>query len=93
MPEKNVHQNLEQLIELAKRAGAEGIWLLRGPLAPSLIWYFDEEDTPNEEQLSQASARKVHGQNICTLELEETDLLVVLRFPSGDGGEPGIESR
>lgn len=67
--------HLEQLAELANKAGAEGVWVVRGAKVPTLMYSTEHSVTP------------------VILDVEEAGVLVLIRFPVGDGREEGIESK
>lgn len=71
--------DLERVTAAANAAGAEGIWLVRG-VTHAMLMYLPQGQ--QEENLNWSS-----------LNLADTELLVLMRFPAGDGGEPGIEMR
>jgi len=84
-----LHPRLNDLAEIAKRAGAEGIWLIRGATDAHLLY------TPIGQPGSHGipGLDKVSTSLTIRLDLADAGVLVVMRFPASDGGEPGIESR
>ncbi|GIK36591.1 MAG: hypothetical protein BroJett011_04240 [Chloroflexota bacterium] len=83
-------EKLNQLAGLANRAGAEGLWLIRGAFNARLI--YNPSMTKAEEAAWLASDVAVHVNTELRLDIADTGVLVVIRFPA-DGGEPGVESR
>lgn len=69
---------LDQVAEMLKDLGAEGIWLIRGAAGAMLAYTAPD----GEGELQYAPA--------LTLERPHERILLV-RFPTGDGGEGGIE--
>lgn len=71
---------LERVAEMLEAVGAEGVWLVRGAKEAVLRWQYsalEQWDILNEE-----------------LWLEKPhELILVARFPAGDGGEAGIASQ
>lgn len=71
---------LEQLIAAAQAAGAGGMWLLRGATEAELHWT-DEPDPDAHLPFAQLRLTSPH------------ELIVIIRFRDGDGGESGVEFR
>lgn len=69
---------LEQLIAAAQAAGSAGLWLVRGASAAALEWSFVADGTGFEHDMLLSPPH---------------ELIVLIRFPDGDGGESGIEFR
>jgi hypothetical protein len=83
---------LNELTTLANRLGAEGVWLIRGATGARIKFDWPAELTPapKYEPVDGAEISTTLGFNLA---LADAELLVLLRFPIGDGGAPGIESR
>lgn len=71
-------ERLEGLADAANDIGAEGIWFIRGAHHPRLL-YYARESSENDTPIN--------------LDIAPGEILVVMRFPAGDGGQAGIESR
>lgn len=69
-------ERLEGLVDAANDIGAEGIWIIRGAKHPRLL-YFARETAENDTPIN--------------LDFAPGEILVVMRFPQGDGGQAGIE--
>lgn len=89
MPDNDVRNNnnprlmafLDLITISAQIANVEGVWIIRQSKDTSLIFV-------TNKQLSHIPGLSDLGQ---MLELDDSEMLVILRFPTGDGGEPGIE--
>lgn len=68
--------SLDDLVESARQAGAEGIWVVRGAQRVALLYAFDVHDVAPVLQVSPPH-----------------EVIVLLRFAAGDGGESGVEYR
>lgn len=83
MPTKNVDsdlsEHLNKLTDLANKAGAEGIWLVRGAQNAVLLYDAGDATDPANDPIA--------------LEIADASIIMVARFPQSDGREPGIESR
>lgn len=66
----------ERIGELLKAAGAEGVWMVRGATDACLAVWFTNNDDENATQLEPTPPH---------------ELIVLARFPAGDGREAGIE--
>lgn len=75
---------LDHLTDLATAAGAEGIWFIRGAEDPYLIYTPAEGWAADDDKFIHLSLR---------FDIATAGILAIIRFPRGDGGEPGIESR
>lgn len=64
---------IDDLVQLADQAGAEGICLVRGCKNPALIFNWEGQGFNDY------------------LDIVDADLILLARFPRGEGGEPGIE--
>lgn len=73
----NLADDLEEIVLAAVEAGAEGIWLIRGAQAAALALSL----TPADETQFNLVLEPPHG------------VIVLMRFPAGDGKEAGIEAR
>jgi hypothetical protein len=82
--------NLDDLIEAANQAGAEGAWIIRGSNKVKVKTTWPKEERP-KYQPGETDASI--GEMGFFLDLAPAGVVVVMRFPAGDGGEPGIESR
>jgi hypothetical protein len=69
---------LDRLVETARQLGAGGIWLVRGAEEAILLYSHDASADRPEPGLTMQPPH---------------DLIVLLRFPTGDGGESGVEFR
>ncbi len=69
---------LEQLVAAAKAAGADAAWLLRGAGAVAIEWSFIPDGTSFEHSMLLAPPH---------------ELIILIRIPTGDGGERGVEVR
>src|SRR5262245_60041772 len=69
---------IEALVAAARAAGAEGIWLLRGAGAAALEW---TDAIGSAAGWTQLDIEPPH------------ELIVLVRIPTGDGGEAGVEFR
>lgn len=78
---------LQILTTMANRFGAEGIWLIRGAVEPALHYKVDPE------QIDPDLLENVDLNLEIVLGLAEAGVLVVMRFPAGDGGPAGVEKR
>lgn len=70
-------EQLDVAIDTLKDAGAEGIWIIRGVADATMIYRVSSPD-------SQPVVFRVNP---------PCDMLILARFPSGDGRTPGIEHR
>jgi predicted DNA-binding WGR domain protein len=86
-------ENLNQLANLANQAGAEGIWLLRGAAYVSLSYVDKGVAEELDAALESPAFEELLKKKLISLDLADANLIVVMRFPEGDGGEPGIESK
>jgi hypothetical protein len=92
---------LDQLAELANQAGAEGVWIIRGIKNAQLLYEptteIEPPDLPGVKKgLSIIGAMpgvRVSTSLALALDLAYASVIVVMRFPASDGGEPGIESK
>jgi len=75
-PEARLSRNLDLIAAMANKAGAEGIFIIRGASEP--ILGFTIADGPDHRS---------------KMALAEADVLLVMRFPEGDGGQPGVEQK
>jgi hypothetical protein len=80
---------LAQLAELANEIGAEGVWLIRGGFNARLIYNPSMSSAEEAEWL--ASSEAVHVNMELRLDIADTGIIVLMRFPS-DGGEPGVQN-
>ena len=81
--------HLQELTRIANEIGAQGIWLIRGATRARLIY----EPAGEEIELPDIPGAQVSGSLDININLADAGVLVVMRFPASDGGEPGIESR
>ncbi len=79
-------EHLEELTDIANEIGAEGIWLIRGARNATLT--YTPEGTV--EQPGIPGVAVTMNLNL-SLELTDAGVLVIIRFPAGDGREAGIE--
>lgn len=103
MTNSNLTQHLNDLADLANQIGAEGIWLIRGARDARLLYKVGTDeaswpDVPGVKVGLTVGAADLPGVKVSVdlslaLDLADAGVLVVMRFPTGDGGEPGIESR
>lgn len=70
---------LEQLIVAAQAAGADGLWLFRGLTAAVFALSFGDEATNAAQPAIEIAPPH--------------ELIVLIRFEVGDGGESGVEFR
>ena len=89
MSNPNLTKQLNDLADLANQAGAEGIWLIRGAKDVQLTYIA----SPEAEIPFTPGLKLSPNPPIVTIDLVDAEIIVVIRFPAGDGGEPGIESR
>lgn len=75
----NLSKQLDELTRLANQAGAEGLWIIRGATDAVLLYSLDDGSDPASDPV--------------VLDIADAELLILMRFSAGDGGEPGIESR
>ena len=81
-------EQLESLAAIANEAGAEGVFILRGATDASLTY------TPQGE-LRQIQLPKLEATTSLslTVPLADAGVLVIIRFPAGDGQDVGVEFR
>lgn len=110
--DSNLTQHLAELTELAKQAGAQGIWLIRAAHTPRLLYYTDTPkagdycpscgsdevndviDYHNDQIAPITCGACDFVWEIAPITLQIADpagIILLVRFPTGDGGEPGIE--
>lgn len=73
-------EKLNQLAELAKQAGAEGIWLIRGAFNARLIYSLSMTKAEEAEWLASNEAVRVNTE--LRLDIADTGVLMVMRFPA-----------
>lgn len=73
----NLGQRLRRMAQLMNDAGAEGIWLIRGAHDASLLIVAPDEKNAMYPVL---------------LDIEDANIILIVRFPASDGGEEGIET-
>lgn len=78
-------EQLNNLTELANELGAEGVWLVRN--AKDAHFLFGLKDLEQRVNPSTTISTSM------SLDLADSDLFVIIRFPAGDGGEAGLEVR
>lgn len=83
-------KQLDQLTILAAAAGAEGIWLIRGADNAAVKFNWPHAAEPLYLPVEGAKINTKFG---FTLDIADAELLVIMRFPAGDGGDPGVEAR
>lgn len=81
-------EHLDQLVELANEIGAEGIFLIRGAKNARLLYDYQELEAPAIPGIKNASTTLG-----IAFEVADAGVLAIIRFPSPDGKELGIESR
>ena len=79
-------ENLDELTAVANEIGADGIWLVRGVKEATLTY------TPTQD-IAMPDIPGVKVNLDLSLKFAESGVLVVIRFPTGDGREAGIEKR
>ncbi len=67
---------VDRAADLLDAAGAEGVWHLRGVKGAALYYLTDDKDDAPPQRLSLASP---------------LEMVLIARFATGDGREPGIE--
>lgn len=72
-------EDLRLLLDVATEAGLNRAWVIRGVRKPARIFPEPGRERWNYHLTGQIDPRGASG------------LLILLYFPEGDGGEPGIE--
>lgn len=78
MGQQLTYVQVAELVSLANRMGAEGVFLVRGASSAALRVGWPEMPMADSPLLELGEPHR---------------LVVVMRFPAGDGGVAGVESR
>jgi hypothetical protein len=81
-------EQIKQIIDLANQAGAEGVWVLREAESANLLFRLKNGNNNFQHQIN---GGQVSLSVTMSLELGRADMFVIMRFPQGDDGKPGLE--
>jgi hypothetical protein len=82
-------EKVQHLVDLANGLGAQGIWLVRGGLDAQMRFTWPDVE-PQKQSGQGLTITSGFG---FTFGIADADLIIVMRFPVGDGGPKGVESR
>lgn len=80
-----LQDRLAELADQANSIGAKGVWFIRGAKNARLVY------EPNESLQFFETPGQVTTNLSLSLALAKAGVIVVMRFPAGDGADPGIE--
>lgn len=82
-------EQLNNLINLAKVMGVEGVWLLRDTQDAQLNFKLKNMQHFDHRRINASTTISTSF----TVDMAGAALYVVMRFPTGDGGKAGLEVR